>query len=173
MQFAYKSQFSTTMCTFLVTETIQYYKSRGSNVYALLIDATKAFDKVKYSKLFELLINKNICPLILRLLLNMYLINTAVVSWNGAISTDFSVTNGVKQGGVVSPYISAVYINLLIESIRNSRVGCMIGSLIANVFVYADDLIILSPTVTALQKLVNKCEKYGQEFKLQSNPNKC
>ena len=100
----------------------------------------------------------------------MYLIKTAVVSRNGAISTEFSVTNGVKQGGVVSPYLSVVYINPLIESIRNSRVECMIGRVIANVFVYADDLITLSP---ALQKLVNKCEKYRQELKLQFNPNKC
>ena len=115
---AYKSQYSTTKCTFLVTETIKYYKSRGSNGYALHIDATKAFDKVKYSKLFELLINKNICPHILRLLLNMYLINTAEVSWKGAISTEINVTDGVKQGGVKSPYMFAAYINPLIESIE-------------------------------------------------------
>ena len=164
MQFAYKSQYSTTMCTFLVTETTQNYKSRGPNVYALLTDATKSFDKDKYSKLFELLKNKNICPHIPRILLNMYLINAAVVSRNGAISTEYSVTNGVKQGGVVSPYLSVVYINPLIESIRNSRVECMIGSVIANVFVYVDDLITLSPTDTALQKLVNKCENIDKSL---------
>ena len=68
LQFAYKSDSSTALCTFLVIETIQYYRSRGSSVYALLLDATKAFDKVKFSKLFELLITRNVCPLLIRLL---------------------------------------------------------------------------------------------------------
>ena len=79
MQFAYKSECSTSLCTFLVLETIQYYRSRGSNVYALSLDASKAFDKVKYSKLFEQLQSKNICPLIIRLLMNMHLLNNATV----------------------------------------------------------------------------------------------
>ena len=33
VQFAYKNEFSTTLCSFLVIETIQYYRSKGSNVY--------------------------------------------------------------------------------------------------------------------------------------------
>ncbi len=80
LQFANKESFSTSLCSFLVTEAIQYYQARGSNVYMLLLDATKAFDRVQYSKLFKLLIKRDICPLIVRLLLNMYLISSAVVS---------------------------------------------------------------------------------------------
>ena len=98
LQFAYKESYSTSLCSYLVTETIQYYQTRGSNVYMLLLDATKAFDRVKYSKLFNLLIERDICPLIIRLLLNMYLISTAVVSWNGVNSDQFKLCNGVKQG---------------------------------------------------------------------------
>ena len=41
-QFAYKEKISTSLCSFLVAETIQYYRSRGSNVYMLSLDATKA-----------------------------------------------------------------------------------------------------------------------------------
>ena len=59
-QFAYKEGYSTSLCSFLVAETIQYYKTNGSNVFMLSLDATKAFDLVQYSKLFKLLIDKNI-----------------------------------------------------------------------------------------------------------------
>ncbi len=45
MQFTYKSGFSTSLFTFLVLETIQYYRVRGSGVFALLLDVSKAFDK--------------------------------------------------------------------------------------------------------------------------------
>ncbi len=34
------------MCTAIVQETISYYVHNGSNVYALMIDAIKAFDCV-------------------------------------------------------------------------------------------------------------------------------
>ena len=34
-QFAYKKSFFTSLCSFLVLETIQYYKSRGANVFML------------------------------------------------------------------------------------------------------------------------------------------
>ncbi len=61
---------------------------------------------VKYSKLFNLLLEREICSLIVRLLLNMYLISTAVVSWNGVNSDQFKLCNGVKQGSVISPIVS-------------------------------------------------------------------
>ena len=41
----------------MVNETIQYYTEKGGRaVYLLLLDASKAFDKVSYKKLFELLL---------------------------------------------------------------------------------------------------------------------
>ena len=51
-QFAYKAGFSTSLCSFLVAETISYYRSRGSNVYMLSLDASKAFDRVQYSNMY-------------------------------------------------------------------------------------------------------------------------
>ena len=49
-------------------ETISYYNANGSNVYALMLDASKAFDRVKFSKLFRILLNRQMSPLVLRLL---------------------------------------------------------------------------------------------------------
>ena len=48
--------------------TISYYNANGSNVYALMLDASKAFDRVKFSKLFRILLNRQMSPLVLRLL---------------------------------------------------------------------------------------------------------
>ncbi len=60
-------------------------------MYMLLLHASKAFDIVKYSKLLNLFLERDICPLIVRLLLNMYLISTALVSWNGVNSDQLNV----------------------------------------------------------------------------------
>lgn len=42
-QFAYKTYYSVTLCSFLVLEIVQYYRNRGSNVYMMLLDAIKQF----------------------------------------------------------------------------------------------------------------------------------
>ena len=173
MQFAYKNKYSTTLCSFLVVETIQYYNNNGTNVFALLMDATKAFDRVKYSKLFSILKSRKVCPLIMRMLLILYLTNTAVVKWNDKLSDSLKVSNGVKQGGVASTHLFSIYIDPLIDSIRSSKIGCHVGELISNVFAYADDLIILCPTVSGLKKIIIMCEDYGGCFELLFNPGKC
>ena len=50
-------------CSTMVNETIQYYiKKGGKRIYLLLLDATKAFDKVSYKVLFDILLKKNVCP---------------------------------------------------------------------------------------------------------------
>ena len=53
-------------------ETIAYYVNNGSTVYCTILDATKAFDWVKYGKLFWLLASRDLPPAWLLLLVNMY-----------------------------------------------------------------------------------------------------
>ena len=52
MQFGYTKGYSTTMCTLIYKEIINQYINNGSDVYSCLLDASKAFDRVHYGKLF-------------------------------------------------------------------------------------------------------------------------
>ena len=49
-------------------------------------DATKAFDREKSCKLFNLLTERNLPTAIIRILLNMYTSNLVRMSWNGICS---------------------------------------------------------------------------------------
>ena len=53
-QFGYKNNLSTNLCTFMTIQTVEYYKNNNSNTFILDLDASKAFDLVKYDKLFLL-----------------------------------------------------------------------------------------------------------------------
>ncbi len=53
LQFCFKPGASTSLCTIMVWETISYYVNNGSNVYSLMLDASKAFDHVNYCKVFR------------------------------------------------------------------------------------------------------------------------
>ena len=72
LQFSFKSKHSTVMCCLSLKEVITYYQNRGSTVYACFIDASKAFDRVRHDRLFQLLKQRGLPPIALRLLIDMY-----------------------------------------------------------------------------------------------------
>ena len=45
------------------------------------------------------------------------------VRWNSSVSDSFHVSNGVRQGGVLSPMLFAVYVDSLLEMLKASGVG--------------------------------------------------
>ena len=49
------------------------------------------------------------------------------MEWNGVSSDYFSVRNGVKQGGVISPVFFYVYADSLLKLLSDAKVGCYIG----------------------------------------------
>ena len=154
------------MCSFMVLETIEYYKSKGSNAHVLLLDASKAFDRVDYIKLFEKLMRKGMCPLTVRLLLNMYIKQKLQVKWNNHKSSKFSVTNGVRQGGVLSPFLFSVYMDELLVTLKNNGVGCHMGHHYVGAFGYADDIILLCPSLQGMREMVKICEDYATRYNI-------
>jgi len=59
-------------------------------------------------------------------------------------SEPFHVTNGVRQGVVLSPYLFAVYLDGLSLKLKNIKAGCYIGKFLLNHLMFADDLCVLS-----------------------------
>ena len=52
LQFGFKKQRSTNMCTMSLKETLEYYSNADGVAFCTLLDATKAFDRVNFCKLF-------------------------------------------------------------------------------------------------------------------------
>ena len=137
------------------------------------LDCSKAFDRVKFSKLFNILLDKRICPLVVRLLIVLYSNIEGHVKWNNFHSSNFKIKRGVKQGGVISPILFTIYTDKLIEKIIQSGMGCYAGDCASSALMYADDIVLLAPTRSAMQHLLYLCEEFGTEFKLTFNPDKC
>ena len=171
-QFGFKENISTNMCTFAFNETISYYTKNGSTVYALFLDASKAFDRVNYVKLFKKLLNNGMSPITVRLLLNMYLNQKIQVKWNGELSLPFSVTNGVRQGGILSPLFFSIYMDHLLKELKDSGIGCHIGHHYFGALGYADDIVLLCPTKEGLRKLISICERYASDHDILFNGTK-
>ena len=173
MQYGFKPKSSTSQCTFALMETINYYRQNNSEVYVLLLDASQAFDKVNYTKLFQLLMTKNVNPMVIRCLLYMYTNQYLNINWNYCMSAYFSTSNGVKQGGVLSPILFGVYIDELLSRLRDSGYGCKIGHLYYGAVGYADDVSLISPSLFSLKKMCAIALDFAKEYDIKFNPVKC
>jgi len=172
LQFGFKPGHSTTLCTAVYVETVDYYLRRNSDVFSCLLDASKAFDRVHYGKLFKLLMKRNLPLLIVRLLYDNYTRQVVSVFWDNSKSRVFGVTNGVKQGGVLSPILFIVYIDELLTLLRKSNLGCHVGSNYIGALGYADDITLISPSLRALNEMLSICTSFAEEYNVTFNADK-
>ena len=166
LQFAYQPGCSTTMCTWSVVETIDYFRRNGSDVYACCMDMSKAFDLVRHSILFKKLIKAGIPLIFVRLLLFIYMLQFANVKWQDSFSSIFSLSNGVRQGGVLSAILYCFYSNILFSNLRRSGYGCWTNGRYTGIYGYSDDNLLLAPSIFALQKMLDICEKFAADHGL-------
>ena len=84
--------------------------------------------------LFKVLIEKIVCPKIVRLLLYIYTNQQCYVQWGDARSDTFKIFNGVKQGGVISPLLFTIYIDQLFQRLKQLGLGCHVGIICRSVW---------------------------------------
>ena len=60
----------------------------------------------------------------------------------------------------------------LSAKLNELNIGCVVGSLLINHLLYADDLVLISPSSRGLYKLLRECENYGLENDIVFNANK-
>ena len=97
-----------------------------------------------------------------------------VYSWKK--SSSFRITNGTRQGSVLSPALFSVYLDDLIQKLRKLGLGCHVGGWWIGACGYADDIILLAPLRSVLQEMVRVCQEYGEShnliFSTDHNPSK-
>ena len=93
------------------------------------------------------------------------------VKWGNYISEYCTVSNGAKQGGVLSPLLFSVYIDELFNRLKLSGYGCYVGNVYIQAIGYADDCMLLSPTITSMTHQLKICEN-SKEYNVSFNVEK-
>ena len=170
LQLGFKSGSSTTLCTSLIKLIVSRYMNHGSKVFGCFLDASKAFDRVDHGLLFQKLQSRGLPSPILRFLISWYRMQRLQVQWNqNYFSDSFSVSNGVRQGSVLSPVLFAIYLDGLLDELSDSGVGCYWRWLFAGAFCYADDVVLLAPCASALRIMLTICDTYAKSHGLLFN----
>ena len=153
-------------------QTASYFVTHGSSVHVVFLDASKAFDRVLHMKLFEKLIQRKVPMCFVRLLKHWYKEQKMEIKWGKHFSEPFHVSNGVRQGGVLSPYLFAVYLDDLSNELKNIKAGCYIGEVFLNHLMFADDICVLCPSVRWLQRILDVCRAHAESHGIIFNCNK-
>ena len=70
---------------------------------------------------------------------------------------------------LLSPYLFNIDIDDLSVKLNLIHAGCIAGNVIVNHLLYADDLVLISPSTYSMSQLLSACELFSQEYYLQYN----
>ena len=96
----------------------------------------------------------------------------AKVVWREASSNYFIMETGVRQGGILSPFLFKFYIDSIIEDISVMREGCNLGITKVNILAYADDIVLIAGSERDMELLYSKLCQLFSSNKLNINKNK-
>ena len=146
---ALKEQNSTDMCIFMLKSVIKHYTQQSTPVYScFLFDLffSKAFKRGKPWELFNKLIVRKVPSLIVKMFIIWYCKQEMYIKWGQSTSSFFTVLNGVRHGGMLTPRLFAVCVDDLSKHIHDARLGCFIEHQCINHVMYADDTCHLAPS---------------------------
>ena len=120
-------------------------------------------DKLKY---------KNVSSVIVEILQNNFRGTNMSVYWQGVRSKEWHACRGLRQGGILSPYLFVFYFDNILNEIASMPYGCRLGLAKVNVLAYADDVVLLATSMTACQNLVDKFVDLAVLYELKTNVQK-
>ena len=84
----------------------------------------------------------------------------------------FSITAGVRQAGCLSPILFAIHMDVLISKLKRSGHGCRLFGEYNGCILYADDIMLLSHSLNAMQVMLKICDDFAIDYDLKVNTEK-
>ena len=172
LQFGFKNSIGCSDALYTVKSTIDYFVKNGCTLSISALDISKAFDRVSFYALFSKLMHRKVPKEVINVLLSWYTKSSMQVRWNDSLSTCFRTSAGVRQGGVLSPILFALYIEDILGELKKQNKGCKIGGVFLGCFLYADDILLLSQSVTCMQSMLDICNRVACYLDLKFNTKK-
>ena len=138
-QFGFNASHGTDMAIFCFKESDKKFLNCGSPAFICFLDATKAFDRENHTKLFNIWKTRKISEYWIGILFYWRSNWKYAVRWGNAISSHFEISNGIRQGAILSPILYNLYTDSLSTHILSSRIGCHTAGDSVNHIAYADD----------------------------------
>ena len=137
------------------------YRNQDTPEDISFLFAKNAFDRVNHRSFAKKLLGRNVRLHTVKLVIFWHREQAFMLRWSNSLSMTFRFANGIRQLGQLSPLLYNVYTNDLNHHLQATGVGCYVAGTRVNSLSYADDMVLLAPTVTALQTLLDLCRAHA------------
>ena len=159
---------STLTQIFVLRVLIELARKTKSSMFIGCFDIEKAFNKVSRFILFEKLIKLGIGFSMLCTLKTIYTSTTCILSKSNKLSKQFYTKCGIRQGAPSSSLLFIVFINDLIDYVKNRCIPEILIDTI-HILLHADDTVIISTQENLFIQKCNIMLQYFSENKLKLN----
>ncbi len=172
LQFGFTRGCSPSMASLVLSESLAEARFLKTDLFIASLDARKAFDVVCHPILKLKLYQTNIKRSLWLIIDDLYTDGKEVIRWKGVDSREYTVRQGVKQGGILSPLLYKLYINNLLVSLQRAALGYHIGPVFAGAPTCADDILLISDDPFQLQAMLQVAHRYSTQHQYQIHPQK-
>lgn len=132
----------------------------------LFLDVSKAFGRVKYSKVFRLLLMRKIT-----LSDNSIFTQHVYGTTNKSIGMEYIPNSLASRRALnrVESLFPLYSVYILLSWLRETAVGCYLGEWFVEALAYADDIVVLAPSTSAMRRMLAVCDVFAKEFQVQFN----
>ncbi|CAC5400431.1 unnamed protein product [Mytilus coruscus] len=173
LQFGFTKGLSMLMASLIITEARAEVKLVTMEpLFLFTVDSQKAFDVVDHIILLDALYDHTQNHPLWSIVKNLYSGLVSRVKWKGTISDSFNIHQGVRQGGILSPFLYKVYVNNLLEDFKSHNLGLKIGTNYVGCPTCADDIAFLSSSHQELQCMLSVATHHARQSRVTINPAK-
>ena len=102
----------------------------------------------------------------MRIIIFWYKNQLYCIKWGDTHLQRLGVSNGVRQGGIVSPHFFNVYIDELSVKLNDCKTCCCLNNVLLNHIMYAYDMALIVPSVKGLKLLIRLCEQVARRLEI-------
>ena len=136
-QFGFMLGRSTTEAIYLLRRLMGLYKDRKVDLHLVFVNLEKAYDRVPQEVVWSCLERKEVSPVYIRVMKEMYEEGMTRVRTAGGATGNFYIGIGLHQGSSLNPFLFTLVMDELTKAIQDEIPWCML---------FADDIVLIDET---------------------------
>jgi len=172
-QFGFRSGIGTRDAIGVMRMLYERCLEHGNDLFICYIDFEKAFDRVRWDKMMQVLKELSVDWKDRRMIKDLYMRQEAVVRLESGDTEPGVIGRGVRQGCPLSPLLFSIYAeSMMKDALENIEEGVLVGGRLLKDVRFADDQAMVSSTNEGLQRLMNALVEAADEYGMKVNVKK-
>ena len=172
-QFGFRSGVGTRDAIGVMRMMCERSLEHGNDLYVCYVDFEKAFDRVRWDKMMQILKELKVDWRDRALVADLYMRQEAVVRLECGLTEPAEIGRGVRQGCPLSPLLFSTYAERMMrDAIDDIEEGVVVGGRLVKDVRFADDQAMTASSNEGLQKLMDGVDRAAEDYGMRINVKK-